>query len=281
MPFERQSLKGPKGLVIQGPEEHVGESRYHWIEETRKMGRFVTIPEQMALRIEKMNGTNKEYDCHSPIVSCCFAVNGLHIALWPLSKLPYKEFRQIINPYSNAVASYTPGFIIAEKHFRHSVYSLQYETNAWGDFLMLEQEIPGENEYPKEERWPHQILMLNLWAIFGMEGLHEIRSDGSLYFYGDQFVGQAPTVGGECLPFFADVTPTKSGYRERHRIFEDFQRRSSVGALMMVQVRIGEPSADTFATIAETTYGDRPSTTPERALSWAKETVQKLFPGTK
>lgn len=283
MPFERKSLKGPKGLVIQGPDEHIGESRYHWIERTKGWGR-TKEGTAMILRIEKMSGTKEAYDCHSPIVSVQFAPGGLWIDLHESQILSRSNFRQFVNPYCNAIAGNPPSFLIGTAHWKENqLYTLHYATNAWGDFLIFELQPRGKSP----EKKPHQLFLVNLWAIFGMAGLNRVTSDGALYF-GNEMVGRVPTKNSACFPFFADVT-VPGNFSAIARAFQDFQEVSAERAFRIARgkdigtdtdVRTGSPSADAdiFDVIGECTFGDRPSETPEQGLQWAKRAFAKLFP---
>ena len=196
-----------------------------------------------------------------------------------LEDLEHGKFRQAINPYCNVIAGYTPNFLIKRGLLRENQhYVISIETNTWGDFLIFRMLSEGEELMEH----PHHLLMLNLWGIFGLEGLNEIRSDGSLHFgnFGDRMIGKVPIKGGECLPFFAEVTMTGDFLAVGHR-YADFQKRSAERAFEIVRGnKFGTrfSPADIFAVISETTYGDRPSQTPEFGLNWAKTAFKDLFP---
>ncbi len=276
MPFERYSLKGPQGIVIQRPEEHLGEKRYHWLERFKKPGMDETGAgnARMLVRIEKMRGTVKSYDCHSPLVGLQFIRGGLCIGLRSSNVLQHGEFRACFNPYRNAIAGNTPDFVIGTSHWRKDrIYTLEYETNPWGDFLIF-RERPHEKDTLRK---PGQLLLLNLWAIFGMEGLHQVRGDGSLYF-GDEWIGCVPTKDGVCLPFFADVTAEDPSFSTAERMLHDFQERSAARALKTVRVRPDGTSSNIFDVIGECAHGDRPDTSRTEALAWAKRAFAELFP---
>lgn len=275
MSFERKSLLGPSGVLIQGPEEHKGESRYHWLEDVRspvKSG----IKKEMMLRIEKSYSLT-DYDCHSPIVGLRFEPGGLFIRLVNSQKLQHGNLRAFLNPYRNALVHNAPSFLIRTEHWiENRCYHLGYKTNSWGDFLLFETQ-PCGNENPEKQR--HQILLLNLWAIFGLVGLYQIHSNGTMYWM-DKKLGQIPAKNGECLPFFADL-PTSTDFLATARTLNDFQKRSAERAFVMFRRKDKISSAcdaDIFDVIGECTYGDRPSNTPESGLEWAKKEFTKLFP---
>ncbi|MDO8728705.1 MAG: hypothetical protein Q7K26_02290 [bacterium] len=272
MSFERKSLQGPRGVVIQGPEEHVGESRYHWLE---KVGGLKPRME-MLLRIEKSYST-ADHDLHSPIVSLRFEPGGLFIRLGNSQKLQHEGLRAFLNPYRNALARNAPSFLIRTEHWiENRCYYLRYKTNPWGDFLIFETQPCGKEDTKKRR---HQVLLLNLWAIFGLAGLHQIHSNGTMCWM-DKKLGQIPTKNGGCLPFFADL-PMPIDFFAVARIINDFQKRSAERAFMMFRRKDKISSvcdADVFDVIGECTYGDRPSNTPESGLEWAKREFVKLFP---
>lgn len=272
MAFERQSLKGPRGVIIQGPQEHEGESRYHWLEKVRvldfsgKKPRMVNGGERMMVRVEKMNGTDKHYDLHSPIVSIQFFPEGVQVYLGESKTLKNPALRRALNPYSNAIARNPPKFLIADQHWREGrMYTVSYKTDSWGDFIIFDS--------------PQQMLMLNLWAIFGMEGLRGISSNGSLYFGSDnEIIGQVPTVDGECLPFFSEAF-VPNDFTVYNRTFEAFMIRSEERASKMFRIESRYAiSARTFDFIAEGMYGDRGTTPKEVGMYEAREAFKDLFP---
>lgn len=282
MAFERQSLKGPGNIVIQGPEEHLGESRYHWLEKVDKLGFFkkgrkkgkvgvIGQAERMVIRVEKVSGRQKDYDCYSPIVELQFTSRGLLIGLLRSETLKHAELREALNPYRNTIARNAPKFIIGYEHL-HRSYKVSYKTGAWGDFLVFE----GQPRGKVAQKLPRRLLIVNLWAVFGLAGLDRVQSDGSLYFINKK-IGQVQTRKGECLPFFTDVSVVDHSYTNIERIFKDFEERSALYALELMR----RDGGIIFDVIGASTLGDRPIYEIDQGIQKAKEAFKDFFPKAK
>lgn len=165
-----------------------------------------------------------------------------------------------------------PHFVIKiMDHFQSGAsYGLHCEHNGWGDFLTLRQQ-PEEGQ----QNSTRQIMVINLWAVFSVQCMRVIASDGSMTYVDNQVVRPARSGADAGWPF------CMVGLDDRGRSVEQFMKSSR--EFMDTLVRPNESrygnKLSGIESIDRMFFADRgPNLTAEEANRQMRELVAKLFP---
>ncbi len=244
MPFYRVNLKGPAGVELVGPEEHIGENRYSWTGTIGPRGPNFQILPTLFLRIEKCRGIAKTSDHASPILKLYF--NESHLVIGPgwLEAFERSEGSTMasLNPYTNELFGF-PEILIPISMLTEGECLVEYHTDFRGDSISLKN---GK-----------KLILINISAMGLLDGLDSVNLDGKIMFNEIVVHEDSGRYSDSMLPFFwiRDTGTTDHHMRE---VFQWSSFRKASGFLLDPRCRNGSFHVfTTFLTSAMDVDDDR------------------------